>query len=238
MFDLAAAPYFTKDPYINHSLTESWSGNAILETCQYFLIKKFHGELSKKDTDRLWRVYDDANVKGKVGLLSRGSHKPNDAQAHDDYVGFAACAGIMEKVLAYRVYRHGKSHGWAYQIPGTTGFRNWFNAQFWRMPGVVQVIKMASREPLNFFDKLMLFFMFTGGIFSNSDSTSGRLLDWCVIVLYEHLNLDYALPNLGIKIWKSDIRRRYPNLIGDVFGIYYGREHVFAKFMLGNLTGR
>lgn len=232
-----AKDWLDKPPYITHVKHGDWSGNAILETAQYFWIKDIFDGLDGKDRLKLWDVYNDAGA-GEPGLLTRGSHKAKDPQTHDDYVGFSSIAGRIDTVLAWRVYKYGDSHKWNYKLPWLSGFRDWFNGQFWRMPGVVQTIKMGADEPLTWWDQFWLFIGLVGGVFSSSDSTSGRLMDWCVVKLYEYKKLNYPLPNLGIRLWRWDIRRRYPNLMGDVFGIYYGKDHLFAIWMQGVLTRR
>lgn len=233
-FDEYTKDWLKKYPYISHDKNGDWSGNAILETSQYLWIKYIIDDILLPE--RLWDVYENAKVES--GLLSRGSHKSKDPQTHDDYIGFVSVAGLLEPLLAWRIYNYGTGHKWNYMLPWTKDFRSWFNGQFWRMPGVVQTIKIAANEPLNLWDRFFLFLGFFGSTLSPANSTSGRLLGWCQLMIYEHKKLNYLLPNLGINLWKRDLKKHYPNLMGDVFSIYYGKDHPFAVFMHGIITNR
>lgn len=236
VFTRAAEEILIKPPYVVRMDTKEWGGNAILETAQFLWIKDIVDGLDEADNMRLWAVYADAVV--SPGLLSRGSHKKLDPQRHDDIVGFSSIAGRLEPILAERVYQHGNRNGWEYKLPHLSGLKEWLNAQFWRMPGVVQTIKMAANKELSWFDKIWLSIDLVVGVTRHNGATSDRLMDWCIIKLYEHKRLDHWLVNLAIRVWKNDIRRRYPNLMGDVFTVYYGSNHVFARFMQGVLTER
>lgn len=220
-----------KYPYVTHNETGEWGGNCILETAQMLLIKGTLEGLKESDRKRVQDMYSDAMV--APGAINRGSHKPNEPQRHDDYVGLMAIAGILAREVALAVYCRGNNRNWSYRLPGFTGFKEWFNSQFWRMPGVVQTIKMAANKELNAWDKLFLSVRFVSCAFSPSQTTSGRLLAWCMLKLYIFKRCNYWLPNIAIRVFEKDIERRYKNKMGDVFGIYYGFSHIYSKKMWG-----
>jgi hypothetical protein len=228
-------PYFKEYPLMSRDPEAEPDGNGILYAGTYGLLYA-----------RLFGVYENASAHSVIlykksylpdqpGLITRGPHKWEDPQAHDDYVGLASLSFLGGSGAAKAITLHGSTHGWSFLRKGRTNFREVFNAQFWRLPGLVQHLKLCAQEDWNWFDCAL----WALGVYSNSfakhGDTSGTILKWHFIRVYELSGKKNWLCDWAVRKWKHQINSLYQNAMGDVFRIYYGPDHPFAKWALGIL---
>lgn len=225
-FQKEAAEYF-QGVFFKHSKDGVLDGNAILYSGHYALLYAcLFGKFPLGD----WlseAIYEEA--KHDWGMITRGPHKWPDAQTHDDYIGLCTISFLGTGYVAKEIYRRGPVF-WRKEIKG---FRNWFNSQFWRIPGVWQHIKLCAGNEWNLFDK----FFWSLGIVSTSlakkESTSGRLMDWHLRHAYKISCKDYWLCNKAMDFVEKRNAKIYANLMGDVFSIYFTKDHLLAKWSVG-----
>lgn len=219
-------PYIVRYPYISNQVGEQPDGNPVLYLGLYVVSKSKNG--ISNNADLVTATYRDAMV--EPGLISRGSHKPHDFEAFDDYVGLvAASAGSYEFQAAIDVYEYGKKNFWFYDnvgLPWNLKKKAWHA----RMPGVIQHYKLAARQKLNFFDRIWwaIGVAFNGG-------ESGIQMAWLMANVYrnqprKYIFCDWAVSRLYKKIGD------YPNEMGGVFAKYFkGEDHILAKLMKGKI---
>lgn len=226
-FQKEAAEYF-QGVFFKNSKSGVLDGNAILYSGHYALLYALlFGKYPLAD----WlseAIYIEA--KHDWGMITRGPHKWPDAQTHDDYIGLATISFLGKyKWVAWQI----KARGPVFWRKEIKGFRNWFNSQFWRIPGVWQHLKLCAGDDWNLFDK----FWWSLGVVSTSlakkESTSGRLLDWHLRSVYRLSGRDYWLCNKAMDFVEKRNSKLYSNLMGDVFKIYFSAEHIFAKWSIG-----
>lgn len=224
-------PYFLNYPYMANYANGQVDGNAILYSGTYALIRyKFD---SQEKFDVLEKdVYEAAKVKN--GVIARAKKK-QDPESHDDYVGLLTLSLLGKKEAAQEIYSYGMENRWSY-VNVAYSFSDLFNAQFWRLPGMVQHIKACAGIKWNYLDHFLFALSAVSNAFTVKDSTSGKILTWHMVSAYEIQSLNKSwLSDFAVNFWKSRILKMYPNAMGDVFGIYFGRKHIFAKYMIGKI---
>mgnify|MGYP006266702729 CR=1 FL=1 len=225
-----AAAYFQHYPLMSRDPGGELDGNSVLYAGTYALIcRKLYGRyVDAKDYE--YNLYKFIEV--KPGVICRGG-KPQDPQTHDDYIGLCTLSGLTaEKKAATEVYEYGKANCWSY-VNVAYSFKDLFNAQFWRLPGVVQHIKICAGKSWSWFDYLLFIVSVLTNAFTAKNSTSGKILTWHMVTMYELLGDRFWLADKAVAFWKHRILKMYPNAMGDVFGIYFGKDHVFAKYTIG-----
>jgi len=223
-----AAAYFIDYPYMAREAGGMPDGNAILYTGTYALIQKKLGIAANLDV-LAKDVYDHVQV--KPGVIHR-ANKPQDAETHDDYIGMLTISALANGKEAEEIYEYGKAHGWSY-VNVAYNFADVFNGQFWRLPGVVQHIKLCAGKAWNWFDCLMFFIAVMANAFTAKNDTSGKILTWHYVSMYELKGDKSPLCEFAATFWKKRILEMYPNAMGDVFSIYFGPEHIFSKYTIG-----
>lgn len=225
-FEKEASEYF-EGVFFKHSRGGNLDGNSILYSGHYALLYALlFGSYEKAD----WlseRIYQDAKV--DWGIISRGPHKIGDAQTHDDYLGLSTISFLGSGYVASVFYERGPS----YVRKGTNTFRDWFNSQFWRIPGVWQHIKLCAGYELNWFDKIFWSVGIVSTSLAKKDSTSGRILDWHLRSVYRISGKRYWLCDKAVNFVEKRNSKIYSNLMGDVFGIYFSKNHIFSKWAVG-----
>ena len=144
-------------------------------------------------------------------------------------IGASLFSGVYKP--AFDIWREGKRSSWVYDegVYKSKHFigqvlENWYA----RFPGFVALVKLGAGERLNWFDKLSL----SASLLTFSGE-SGIQLDWIRVKVYERRDDKSWLVDKAIQYWKNKIRKKYPALMGDVFAVYYGKNHVFTKWMQG-----
>jgi hypothetical protein len=229
-FATDAKPHFLSYPAMSHDANQAVDGNAVLYAGTYALISfklyGVYGAAVTHEKDLYEAVKVDQGVIGRFG-------KPKDAQTHDDYIGLATLSGLTEnKQAAIDMFVHGKLNHWSF-VNVAYNFTDLFNAQFWRLPGVVQHIKLCAGKAWNWLDIVLFALSVIFNAFTPKDSTSGKILVWHSIVMYECLGDSNWLSDFAVRFWKHQILKMYPNAMGDIFGIYFGPDHVFTKWTKG-----
>jgi hypothetical protein len=218
-------PYIVRYPYVSNKIGEQPDGNPILYQAVYLAIKRrFETDF---DHDKFWvrDTYQDAML--EPGLISRGSHKKKDRQAHDDYIGLVYSSHITgEFTAALDICEYGKKHNWFFYTADAT----WNKAFFGRMPGFIAHVKLGCRIKLNIFDQIYWFLRV-----SFSGSESGKQLSFVMVDLYQTQPYRYKILDWAVARFEKAIKEGYPDLMGSVFGIYYSKDHLFAKRMRGRL---
>lgn len=225
-------PYFTHYPFMSRDPGGELDGNAILYAGTYgVLFQKLFKEYRDAD-EHSSRIYAAAYVAAQPGIITRGPDKLNEPQTHDDYIGLCSLSNLGNGGVATVFYNYGKNHWWSFFRKGQS-LKDWFNDQFWRLPGVVQHIKLCASEKWNIFDSLWWALGVYASSFSSKDNSSGAILTWHMVTAYLQSNEKHWLCDLAVAKWKAKIIAKYPNAMGDVFRIYYGIGHPFTKWAQG-----
>jgi len=232
--DVEILGYQIRYPYISNQALEEPDGNAILYLGVFLAIKRRYEDMGPGDAALVQETYN-FSVK-EPGLLTRGRHKFEDRQAHDDYYGMIFAAHITGQFkIVSEIYGYGKKHFWFYDNVGTTGFDK-IRTFFGRFPGFVANLKLAHRVKLSLWDQLLWAISVVG--FS---SESGIQMNFLMCEVYRTQPYNYWLLDKAVKQFEAKIAKQYPNLMGSVFQAYYDRhrdynkppKHIFARWMQG-----
>lgn len=222
--------YIVYDPLVSNQPGQQPDGNAVLYCGVAMVVKCIDSPADEGDYLWMSAVYRDARK--TRGLLTRGSHKANDHEAHDDYIGFCAGAQLAHPVFAAEVVGYGRSHKWVYDNTGISkSVSGWLRCWHARFPGCVQHYKLSALEGLNLFDRLW----WAIGMIQFGWSESGQQLRWLKYRAYTAQKNRYWLCDRAAAMWENRLRRRCPNLMGDVFAAYYGPGHIFSRWMMGRV---
>jgi hypothetical protein len=213
-----AEDYF-QGVFFKNSANGVLDGNAILYSGHYALLYALLFDNYPLADWLSESIYEESKL--DWGIITRGPHKWEDNQSHDDYIGLATISFLGKyKWVAWQF----KERGPSFHRKGRP-LRAWFNSQLWRIPGVWQ--------HLNLFDKIF----WSLGIFSTSfakkESTSGRIMDWHLRSVYRLSKKNYWLCNKAMEFVEKRNAKIYPNLMGDVFSIYFTKDHILAKWSIG-----
>jgi hypothetical protein len=226
-------PYFRQYPFMAARPDAELDGNSILYAGTYGLL---HQRLFSSYEDagiHSLLLYKDSYLPSQPGVITRGPHKENDPQTHDDYVGMASLSYLGGSGAAKAIALHGKNHCWSFRRKGHNTIAEIFNAQFWRLPGLVQHLKLCARGEWNALDYLFWSIGVFASSFAKHGDTSGTILTWHFVRVYEQSGKKNWLCDWAVRKWKLQINSLYLNAMGDVFRIYYGPDHPFAKWALG-----
>ena len=229
-FEYDLKPYFQEYPYMAHT-NGSLDGNSILYAGTYGLLyfKLFRAYPNSAEHSTL--LYKNSLIES--GVINKGPHKANDPQTHDDYVGLCSLSFLNHGGAANAIYLHGKLTGWEFNNLPDSGWKNWFNSQFWRIPGVIQHIKLCARVNWSIVDKFMFSISIIGAILGPQDDTSGKILKWHMITVYELSDQKNWFCSWIVRKWKAKTLATYSGGMGDVFNVYYGPSHPFVKWAQG-----
>lgn len=232
LFVAYQSDYINFYPYVSLKEREPPDGNGILYAGVYgMLIQALFGKYNGASA-HAWALYCDAlPIDQESGVITRGKFKREDPQGHDDYIGICALSFLGNKSVAHLIAYHGENNFWRYR----TGKTSFWSSLFFIKPGVVQHIKLCAGRKWNWWDRFWFKMALVDSLKKNKDSTSGRIMEWLMVRCYlqsDHRN-QYC-DNIVTK-WQESIRQTYPGLMGDVFEIYYGKDHLFAKFGKGVL---
>lgn len=223
--------YFDEYPLMSRDPGAEPDGNGILYAGTYGLLyAKLFGEY-KNSAEHSTLLYRACYLPEKPGVITRGPHKWLDPQTHDDYIGMCTLSGLNHGDAATAIYMHGKKNWWFYFRGGV--LRDKFNAIFYRLPGVVQHIKICAGVQLNQLDMVLL----AAGLYSNSlgdqADTSGKIMKWHMASMYLRGSQRNWLCDWAVQKWIDKLMETYPNGMSDVFAIYYGKSHPFVRWAVG-----
>lgn len=226
--DYDSKPYFSNYPFMAHDSGGTIDGNSILYAATYGLLhKKLFGEYQKA-AEQSALIYAQSMV--SPGVINRGPFC-QIPQTHDDYVGLCTLSFLNHGGAANAIYQHGKANSFVYPNGGDS-YRDMFNGWFWRLPGMVQHIKLCAGVSLNLFDWLLM----SLGILWNAylaDGTSGIILTWHMVSVYQLGAKKNWLADYAVQTWHRKLIEKYPAAMGDVFGVYFGKSHVLTKWAQG-----
>lgn len=224
-------PYFEIPHFVSNQIGQQPDGNAILYSGVAQAIKASYGEKDHFDITWINEIYKQSQI--VPGLINRGPHKKNDHQEHDDYVGLLYFAGRANPYIAKHVYYFGKVNGFIYDNTGISGFGLKQKLSCWhrRFPGQVEHYKLAAGLELNLLERIW----WAIGILPIGSSESGIQLQWLKYKTYKESGKSYFITDAAIELWENRMRKRYPNLMGDIFSKYYGENHIFTKWMNGRM---
>ena len=231
-FKEESIPYIKQYPLISNQIGQEPDGNAILYCGVAMAIKDLYEE--PDDGDWLWVAEIYRVCRKEIGLLTRGPHKFNDFETHDDYVGMCYLSLRTNIAIAASIVGYGKTHSWMYDNTGTVSksILGWLRCWHRKFAGQVEHYKICAGEKLNLFEQI---WWCLGFISLGKRTESGIQLDWLKYRAYRASPNKYWLCDRAASLWQNMIINRYPNLMGDVFGIYYGPNHVFTRWMQGHL---
>lgn len=223
--------YFNNGCYhaVKNPPNGSTSGNHHILNATYYTIIDRHNKLNSADQQIASEFI--IRCEEKPGIYNRAPDK-FDHQAHDDYIGIACTSKKLFLPFAMEIYKYGKKHFWYYDNTEETThfeFKNWHG----RFPWAICTYKTCANGNAPLFYKLAFGLYMYAGTFNNDKSdTSGRILRW---LQKESLKGQSKLLDFFINLWEADIKKKYTDGMGDVFGIYYGLDHPFSKIMKGEV---
>jgi hypothetical protein len=172
-----------------------------------------------------------ARCQEKMGIFNRAPNK-FDHQSHDDYIGIACTSNILGLWFANYIVAYGKKHFYYYDNTEETTkleIKNWHG----RFPWAIGTYKVCAGYKANWFEQLnMCLYLYVSIKNKDLTDTSGRILRF---IQKERWKGRYKLVDKFIKMWEDDIKTRYPKAMGDVLGIYHGKDHPFAIIMEGKV---
>jgi hypothetical protein len=242
LFAEEARQHFAHGPLFSNQPGIEPDGNGVLYTAFYFETLVEYGQLTPGVAAHFRAMVQECRI--APGLIDRGKHKRADLQKHDDYIGYCRMAQLIDPTHAREVFLWGKQHGWVFKnLERKLNWKEWWNTLFWRIPGVVQHIKICAGEELSWLDRILFFLGFWSTTLRAANSTSGRQMDWLRWQAYRDYGHEYWLCNLGVKLFEKDLRKRYPFLMGSVFQIFFQRDptlmqqpqHVLARWWQGKI---
>lgn len=225
------APYLKLDFFVANQAGQDLDGNAILYTGVAQAIKAQYDTPTNEDYFWLNNLY--ALSMKSPGLITRGPHKFNDHQSHDDYVGLCYFSLKVNPWVARAVYCHGKANGFIYDNSGRSaqGLKMKLSCWHRRFPGQVEHYKICAELKLNLFDRIW----WSIGMIPYGVSESGHQMKWLKYRAYKESKQKYFLCDIACRLWENYIRKKYMNLMGDVFKVYYGERHIFTCWMNGRI---
>lgn len=219
--------YYRNGAYhgIKNPAENSTSGNHhVINATYYSIIDRFN-EVTGSD-QKIASDYIHA-CEEKAGIYNRTPDK-FDHQSHDDYIGICCTSNKLFLPFAADIVQYGKKHWWYFDnTEETTKFeiKNWHG----RFPWALHTYKVCAGGCASLLSILgFCAYMYMGTFNKDLTDTSGRILRW---LQKESVKGKNGLVDFFIHKWEADILEKYPNGMGDVFGIYYGEEHPFAQIM-------
>lgn len=242
--ELEAKPYFVHSGGLFFAPEADWEPdpNCILYTGEFFELKARFGGISQDDVDRYRWVTNFITI--EPGLIRRGG-RHTGFQTHDDYIGWCRASQIIDQWFARSVVEYGRKTGWRFYSHKPAGLNDWWNGFFYRLPGVVQHMKICAGEPLGLVDQILWSLGMIVTTLSGRTETSGRRLRRLMRNAYLSMKYShrYWVCNAAVSIFNRDIRSKYKNLYGDVQQIFFQRDpelkqsptHLFARWYQGIL---
>jgi hypothetical protein len=238
-----ALPHLTESPFFSNQPNERPDGNSVLYSGELIDLQDEYKQVTEYTENFFYHLL--AQITVKFGTIKRGSFHDH-FQTHDDYIGACRAAQIIDPRIAKEIFIAGKTNFWCYQDQEPKSFRDRWNSYFWRIPGVVQHIKICASEPLNPLDQILFFIGTWSTTLSKKESTSGRRLDRLRMRAYKDQRYPhrYWLCDKAVEIFENDIRERYPKgFFGDVNQIFFQRDpelkqeptHFFARWLQGRV---
>jgi hypothetical protein len=158
------------------------------------------------------------------GIYHRYPGDPGD-NAHDDLTGIAVAAKLFGLPFARDIHSYGARHGWCWNVQSPGQFDRRY---FWpRIFDFEPTIKAAAGAKITFFDQVLYALALTWNTREAKEETSGK----CLIYLKNKVMDGQGwLSNWAIRYWRRKMLELYPGGIRDVYAIYFGPDHPFAKF--------
>lgn len=197
------------------------SGNHLLITGTYFVILSQVDVITKEDIAALEHAVRPCEV--EPGRYNRNAGRP-DRQAHDDYIGVAAGSAAVGSVLHDEIVAYGSRHWW--YVNNQEPFR--LGALFWRFPGLVSFFYAAAGKRPSLLGQLVAAASIAVNAHSPRGEESGTIMNWLKIQSFKGKGW---LLDLAISYWKKRLFTKYPQGMGEVFEIYYGKGHPFSLIM-------
>jgi len=236
------AAYFIKSfPLMAHSSNGFPDGNAVHYACLNELIKlrvfentPIYDHVFKTSKRRVVQIYE--TVRLEPGLINRGPHKYLDQQKQDDYMTLCALAAVTKEYwIGKEIVSRGRKNYFIWNNTDDHSIKNLASCFFIRIPGVYALFKLGAGEKLNSLDRFLLALGVISTSLSPKESTSGRILDFGLMTAWEYSGQRSGLVDWAIRRFREKMSELYPNLMGDVFGIYFSNQHLFSVWMRGKM---
>jgi len=220
--------YLVRFPLMSNQPGQEPDGNpvlyasvAIVMYCRFFGSDLFVEQWCKE-------LYENCRI--SPGVINRGSHKAQDTQEHDDYIGLLTASRFSGYTLpAKEIYLHGKENFWVYD-EGKYRSKILGNLEnfYTRFPGFTDHAAICAGHPSSMFWINFSFpFWKTGG--------SSLQKAWLRREAYLKFGERNRVTDYAISLWESGLQRHRPGLMGDVFTEYYGPNHVFSRWFKDKL---
>lgn len=198
------------------------SGNHLLITSTYYVLLNELDRLTPKDMTNFTRLVQGCEVVPGVYNRNAGRY---DLQAHDDYIGIIAASYVLGLSFVEDILNHGEKNGWLFD--NTQGRVPSGEPYFGRLPDFAPLVRSANRQALTLWEQLL----FCGSLLVNAlrprGNESGVILSWLET---KPTQGKHGLIDLAISFWKKRLVKKYPNGMGEVFGIYYGVSHPYSVY--------
>lgn len=238
---------------------DATSGNHhVINATHHLILKKnlgysigYDGQVSGGSYDEVMEMLENEAIasksfiestRNKYGWFDRHPKKMGDRQSHDDIIGIFVSSRILELKFALEIYNKGvnKTKGKLFGIPFSL---RWYytnqddmpnlrlNAWHGRFPWLIAFYDASIKHEVNAFQALgYSVYLLADVLFNkNKQATSGRILKWLMNDTMKNKNfiLDWA-----INKWEKNIEKMYPDgKMGEVLGIYHGKQHPFSRIM-------
>lgn len=232
-FDNQLLKYIVEYPYMSNQEGQEPDGNPILYFALAMYVRGQYFPFADRDAKLIKDLY--ADVKIEPGLICRSRFKKEDHEAHDDYIGLCYLSYFASMTIANEIVAYGRAHNWMYnntKIKWPWAIKCWH----WRLFGTIQHYKLAAGIGLNFLDK----FLWAASIYSPSGDESGINLQTLKVDLYINQKHRSWIMDFAVNHWQTCLytEPKYPFLIGSVFEIYFGKNHILARWMQGLMFRR
>lgn len=210
---------------------DTTSGNHHVINATHHVIAKKIGILITQDEEFIKQfIIDSRDVSG---VINRAPTK-YDHQTHDDLVCISVSSKLLNWSFAKEIAEEGNEGFIPWYFDNTEEstnfeFKNWHG----RFPWAVFTYRHCADMNVNWFHKLG-YKHYLKDSMKNKDltDTSGRILRF--IQNEAARGIDKGVDEV-IKEWEEDLLKKYPGGMGEVLGIYHGKDHPFSKVMWGKV---
>lgn len=171
-----------------------------------------------------WRFKAWMFLSDEVAVRS-GLYKRYPDCTGNNSVDNLVAAAFASKAQALLIYIRGKKMHWSFDVenPDEFSWRYWYG----RFIGFSPFIKMAAGASIGLVGQLLWSLACIFSALSSKQNTSDKLLQY---LMNRIVGGRYWLCDRAMEFWRKIMARKYPGGMRDVYAIYYGPDHPFAKY--------
>lgn len=152
-----------------------------------------------------------------------GLYKREPTHTGSNSVDNLIAAACVSQLIAWDIAEHGRKHRWCFNVerPGTFELKHWYG----RFLGVPAFVRLRARDRA-LFDPLLFSIACVLSTFSKRENTSDKCLQR---LMNEAIKGEHWLCDLAIRVWNKLMQRKYPGGLAELYGVYFGPLHPFAR---------